>query len=240
MQLDKAQELSNSVQGWLMPGEQVVLYRLAKRVPSTAAIVELGSWQGRSTIMLAAGSAAGDRARVFAVDFFRPAGATGEVYASHLGAAATEYLSTFHENIGRAGLAALVETRQGPTTAQAAAWNGPPIDLLFIDADHSYRSVMADFLAWAPHCRPGTTVAFHDYAGDGPSQVARFVDRLVLSGVVAAARVETSILYGALTTSSSTAIRLRLLGCPDILPYGVRIRLASRKRAHGGLLRSIG
>ena len=38
----------------------------------------------------------------------------------------------------------------------------PPADLIFVDADHSYPAVRADFLAWAPHLAPAGTIAFHD------------------------------------------------------------------------------
>lgn len=37
-----------------------------------------------------------------------------------------------------------------------------PIDHLFIDGDHDYSSVRADFLNYAPLVRPGGIIAFHD------------------------------------------------------------------------------
>jgi predicted O-methyltransferase YrrM len=55
--------------------------------------------------------------------------------------------------------------------------DGKPIDLLFIDGDHSYAGVKADFGAYAPLVRPGGIVALHDIVAD-PDQpeveVARF------------------------------------------------------------------
>jgi cephalosporin hydroxylase len=36
------------------------------------------------------------------------------------------------------------------------------IDFLFIDGDHTYEGVRADFDLWSPLVRPGGTVAFHD------------------------------------------------------------------------------
>lgn len=38
------------------------------------------------------------------------------------------------------------------------------LDLLFIDADHSYEGVKHDFLSYSPLVRPGGIVAFHDIA----------------------------------------------------------------------------
>jgi predicted O-methyltransferase YrrM len=37
-----------------------------------------------------------------------------------------------------------------------------PADLIFVDADHSYEAVRADFLAWGPHLAPAGAMAFHD------------------------------------------------------------------------------
>jgi predicted O-methyltransferase YrrM len=39
---------------------------------------------------------------------------------------------------------------------------GQAVDLLFIDADHSYGGVKTDFELYAPLVRPGGLVAFHD------------------------------------------------------------------------------
>lgn len=39
---------------------------------------------------------------------------------------------------------------------------GRTVDLLFIDADHSYEAVKADYAAYAPLVRPGGCVVFHD------------------------------------------------------------------------------
>lgn len=37
------------------------------------------------------------------------------------------------------------------------------VDLLIIDADHTYESVMKDVAAWYPYLRPGSYIFFHDY-----------------------------------------------------------------------------
>ncbi len=39
---------------------------------------------------------------------------------------------------------------------------GRPIDLLFIDGDHSYGGVKQDFEMYSPLVRPGGAIAFHD------------------------------------------------------------------------------
>jgi hypothetical protein len=59
------------VAGFLHPVEGYALFQLAKAGPSTGKIVEIGSFMGRSTCWLAAGSKAAGRRPVVAVDHFR-------------------------------------------------------------------------------------------------------------------------------------------------------------------------
>lgn len=42
------------------------------------------------------------------------------------------------------------------------AWADGPIDLLFIDGDHTYAGCKADIDAWFPHMAEGGIIAFHD------------------------------------------------------------------------------
>jgi predicted O-methyltransferase YrrM len=50
------------------------------------------------------------------------------------------------------------------------------VDLLFIDGDHSYDGVLADFENYAPLVRPGGLIAFHDV--ESTNHPASQVDRL--------------------------------------------------------------
>lgn len=57
----------------------------------------------------------------------------------------------------------------------AADWN-QPLDFIFVDADHGYEAVLADWRAWSPHVVSNGLVAFHDAIRarghpDGPARV---------------------------------------------------------------------
>jgi predicted O-methyltransferase YrrM len=44
--------------------------------------------------------------------------------------------------------------------------NGHPLDLLFIDGDHSYEGVKADFANYSSLVRPGGLIVLHDIVPD--------------------------------------------------------------------------
>lgn len=58
-------------------------------------------------------------------------------------------------------------------------------DLLFIDGDHSYSSVLCDWLLYRHLVRPNGIIAFHDCATDRPdvSEVPLFLARLESGGI---------------------------------------------------------
>lgn len=65
------------------------------------------------------------------------------------------------------------------------AWTGPPVDLVFIDGDHSPEGCREDWEVWHPLVRAGGLVAFHDArldlpggtGGPGPTTVINDVFR---------------------------------------------------------------
>jgi predicted O-methyltransferase YrrM len=54
-------------------------------------------------------------------------------------------------------------------------WLHGPVDLVFVDGDHSYEGCREDWEVWHPHVRPGGAIAFHDARGSrgsaGPTRV---------------------------------------------------------------------
>ena len=61
------------------------------------------------------------------------------------------------------------------------ALHDQPIDVLFVDGDHTYDGVKADWLAWSPLVRRGGLVALHDTWPNGTRHepgVVQFVDEL--------------------------------------------------------------
>ncbi|HXM19265.1 MAG TPA: class I SAM-dependent methyltransferase [Candidatus Tumulicola sp.] len=169
--------LSDSVQGWLHLDEAHQLFLLAKEsTPERdARVVELGSWKGKSSLMLAGGLAGKANPRLYCIDPFAPAPTDyqGQITEALRSDETGRRLEIFERNVKQAGLSHIVEPVQGYSFDVAPRWSAP-VDLLFIDAHHAYEAVHRDFVLWTPFVKPGGIVALHD-ANDswpGPTRVA--------------------------------------------------------------------
>src|SRR5262245_24255867 len=88
--------------GWLNRHEGRLLYRLARRCTGRGAIVEIGSWKGKSTIWLGHGSRAGRDLEIHAVD------PHAGVIARDQNSGVASTFEEFQDNIVAAGLDDLV------------------------------------------------------------------------------------------------------------------------------------
>lgn len=151
---------------------------LATRVPADQAIVELGSFKGMSTAYLATGAKEGAGAQVFAVD---PWDSPGNVYGKH-GYSAPIVFDEFESQLRALKLWSRVTPLKAFSVDAAAAWAGPPVGLLFVDADHAEASVRADVAAWRPHLALGHVIAFDDLDTPRNPGVRVVVEELVAEG----------------------------------------------------------
>lgn len=173
-----AQRAVAPINGFLHDLEGYFLYLLARYGEGEGAIVEIGSFEGRSTAWLAMGSLAAGRETVYAIDTFAGSAEHAEgafAESPTLLAEGTTY-HAFRRNIDGLGLADRVEAIRAASLDAAADWD-KPIRLLFIDGSHDFASVAADFQAWCGHVVPGGFIAMHDY-GHSPD-VVKFCDDIV-------------------------------------------------------------
>ena len=152
------------VEGWLSDEQGRALYHAAAATTGRGAIVEIGSWKGRSTIWLAAAAKRTGRC-VYAID-------------PHTGSKedpVADTLAEFRGNMERACLSDAVRLLT-MTSAEAAGVIEDPVELLFIDGDHSYAAVKRDVELWFPRLIEGGVVMFHDVSTAsyrGPRRVFR-------------------------------------------------------------------
>jgi predicted O-methyltransferase YrrM len=146
------------VQGWMTPGQAATLYDAAARCPEDGTIVEIGSFQGRSTIVLA--SAAPPAAAVVAIDPHAGNDRGPQEIEGYADAAADDH-AVFLANLERAGVADRVRhVRQFSDTALGVV--SGPVDVLYIDGAHRYGPARADIRDWGARVNDGGTMLIHD------------------------------------------------------------------------------
>jgi predicted O-methyltransferase YrrM len=165
----------DDVEGWLSLDEAGALRALAMAVPSGLAIVEVGTYRGRSAVALALGALRGSCATVYAVD---PHASGARPRGGRFG---PEDRAAFYANVTRAGVGANIALIGLDSVSAARAWTTANVGLFFLDGDHRYEAVRADFAAWSAHLAPGASIAFDDCDF---ADVARVVAELVSTGVL--------------------------------------------------------
>jgi hypothetical protein len=136
------------------------LHSLSASTTGRGAVVEIGTYVGKSTTSLAYAQKEKRAAPMHTID----------VVQHH----------RLEATLEAAGVRDYVIMHVAPSKEVAEGWR-EPIELLWIDGDHSYRGVRADIRAWSSHVVEGGVVAFHDYPGIGWSQA---VSRAIRHGLL--------------------------------------------------------
>ena len=145
------------VEGWLSTSQAARLYAAAARCPADGAIVEIGSFRGRSTIVLA--SAAPDGAAVIAVDP-HAGNDRGPRELEGFGDAATGDLLQFQRNLSAAGVSGRVSHLRA--FSAEVRDQVPPIDVLYVDGAHRYGPARDDIAGYGAKVVDGGTLLIHD------------------------------------------------------------------------------
>lgn len=156
---DEVWPLVGPIQGWLGQAQARILFDLARTAHT---VVELGAWKGRSTAALGFGVPPGGA--VWTVDGFHgsaderiPGGPQAEVLGL-VGGTLPEFARVM-DALGLLGDPVRVIVADH---VEAAAAFRLPVDLLFIDGEHTTEATAAAFRAWSPHLSPEAVVVFHD------------------------------------------------------------------------------
>jgi methyltransferase family protein len=155
---DAVFESIEQVQGWLTRDQAWRLWSAAGRLEESARIVEIGSYHGRSAIVLA--SAAGPGVIVFAID---PHGGNDRGPQQFDGEFADGQRDheVFLRNLDRAAVASRVRHIRKPS--QDATGDVPGLlEVVYIDGSHRLQPARADVLRWGAKVAPGGTLLIHD------------------------------------------------------------------------------
>jgi predicted O-methyltransferase YrrM len=146
------------VEGWLSDGQARRLWERARELRPGGQAVEIGSYRGRSAIVLA--SAAPEGAAVVAID--PHAGndrGPQEIHGTQEEGQGDH--EAFLANLERAGVTDRVRHVRRASGEALDDVQGD-IDLLYIDGAHRYRFARDDIAAWGRRVAPGGTLLIHD------------------------------------------------------------------------------
>jgi len=149
-------ERFHNIEGWMNDIEGYSLMKLASFGGGTGEIVEIGSFHGKSTCWIAAGSKSQGREKVTAIDLFEDGNG--------------DFLHSFMKTIESMQVSDYITPLKGRSDEIVRQWHRP-IRLLFIDGDHSYEGVKMDYDLWSPFVSLHGFVAFHDIGQAFPGAV---------------------------------------------------------------------
>jgi predicted O-methyltransferase YrrM len=150
--------VSADVEGWLTAAQAERLHARAAAVPPGGRIVEIGSFRGRSTIVLA--RAADPDAEVVAIDPHAGGDRGPQEIAADPALGADDH-AAFHANLAAAGVAARVRHVRRASGEALGEVDGA-VALLYVDGAHRFAPARDDLRRWGARVAPGGAMLVHD------------------------------------------------------------------------------
>ena len=162
--------LADEVRGFMPEDEGRALYEAALRYLDGGVGVEIGTYCGKSTLLL--GAAAQQRGGVlYTVDHHHGSEEHQAGWQYHDATLVDEVtglfdtLPVFRRTLDAAGLDDHVVTVVGKSPLVARGWR-TPLQFLFVDGGHSEAAATQDFDGWAKWVSPGGALIIHDVFPD--------------------------------------------------------------------------
>jgi predicted O-methyltransferase YrrM len=155
---DAAVRASAHVDGWLTEAQARRLAARAAAVPAGGTIVEIGSFRGRSTIVLALSASTGSE--VVAIDPHGGGDRGPQQIAADPALGAADH-AAFHANLGAAGVAERVRHVRLPSGEALGELEGD-LALLYVDGAHRPGPARDDLRRWGARVAPGGAMLVHD------------------------------------------------------------------------------
>ncbi len=158
------------------------LARLAAATPADQAIVEIGVFRGGSLRTMAEAT----NCHVYGID----AWGLDNLYQGDSGESGGKYhgdrdMQTAQKLVAHLDNVTLIRDY---SSVAATNYDGPPIALLYIDAEHTYEAARNDYWAWKRHLAVDAFIAFDDYTETFPG-VKRAVDEIIVTDSLRAIKV---------------------------------------------------
>ena len=143
----------SEIEGWLTEAQAARLEACASR--ASGAVVEIGSFRGRSTVVLARAADS-----VVAIDPHGGGDRGPQEIAPDAALGESDY-EAFHANLAAAGVADRVRHVRKPSSEAHSDVTGQ-IALLFVDGAHRFGPARDDIAHWGARVAPGGSMLVHD------------------------------------------------------------------------------
>jgi MMP 1-O-methyltransferase len=157
-------QLSERIPGWTRGPEAQAMALACLETPENAVVVEIGSFFGCGTVLLAGARKIRGSGRIHCVDPFDGSGDEFSVphyQAIILAFSGRSQREHFEANLEMAGVSGWVEVHQGLAHEISSGWT-LPIDLLILDGDQSPEGARLAYDCWSPWLRTGGVIALHN------------------------------------------------------------------------------
>jgi predicted O-methyltransferase YrrM len=155
---DEAFAAVSDVEGWMTPDQARRLWDRASELGEGSRIVEIGSFRGRSAIVLASAAAAGTEVVAIDPHIGTDRGPQEIVTTEALGQSDNE---VFNANLDGAGVRERIRHVRKKSEDALGDVDGA-IDLLYIDGAHRYGPARDDIVRWGERVVAGGTLLIHD------------------------------------------------------------------------------
>jgi len=183
-------KILNTIKGFMDDAEAVRLFELAGKAAVMGAVLEIGSYCGRSAAIIGT-ACQQNNAILYSIDhhigseeqqpgeeYFDP-----ELFDERTGGINT--LPFFRETLKKTGLEDTVIPIVSTSLVVGKMWQ-TPLAMVFIDGGHSFEAAWTDFLTWSPHLLTNGFLVIHDIfldpakGGQAPRQV---YERAIATGL---------------------------------------------------------
>jgi len=158
MSFAEAWAAAAGVEGWLTEAQARRLFAAAAAVPPGGRIVEIGSFRGRSAIVLARG--ARPEVEVVCIDPHLGSDRGPREIAAQPALGDRDH-AAFRSNLERAGVSERVRHVRDFSALALRAFDGP-VDFLYVDGAHRFRPARADLVRWGARVPDGGRMLVHD------------------------------------------------------------------------------
>ena len=167
----------NGIEGLMLEKEALALFRICKRLPNKAKILEIGSYQGGSTLAIGHAIAETD-IELYCLDPWSNYINQDDFATFERSKVSDDFriINNFIKNTAFIG--ENLRMLRGKSSAFAGLLNGKCFDFIFIDGAHDYDSVRNDIKIAFSALKPGGFVCGHDYHSEGHG-VRQAVDELI-------------------------------------------------------------